>query len=189
MLTQSFEPPGDKEHDDSGDQDSFGAMPDCPAGVVDAFFTQQQTCEADANEICKDQESNAKRGGPILSRDDCIGRRNRFPVDFAVTGLRYVAADGRGVSSQLASRLRFDMAADGQRVSVNQAGNINTAADRQNIAGNVAANVNVAAETLHYVGGAIGTDVDVVEELRSIFRISLWTLRREWKSAEEQERN
>jgi len=33
--------------------------------------------------------------------------------------------------------------------------------------------VNVAAETLNYVRGAIGTDVDVVEELCSIFGISL----------------
>jgi hypothetical protein len=81
------------------------------------------------------------------------------------------------------------MAADGQRVSVNQARNINTAAYGENVAGDVPANVNVAAETLHHVRGAIGTDVDVVEELRSIFRISLWPLRCERKSAEEQERN
>ena len=188
MFAQIFESPGDKERDDPGDQDHVGAIPDRPAGVVDAFFAQQQTCEADANEICDDQKSNAQRGGPILSRDDCVGCRNRFPVDFAA-GLRYVAADGRGVSAQLASRFRFDMAANSHRISVNQAGNINAAADGQNIAGDMPANVNVATETLHQVRGAIGTDVDVVEELRSIFGISLWPLRCEWKSAEEQERN
>ena len=123
---------------------------------------------------------------PILSRDNRIGRRNRLPVDFAVTGSRYVAAYGRGVSSQLASRLRFDMAADGQRVSVNQAGNINTATDRQNVASDMSANVNVAAETLHYVRGTVRGNRNVVEKLRSIFGISLWSLRCEWKSAEEQ---
>src|SRR4029077_17837407 len=132
--------------------------------------------EADANEICEDQKSNAKRGGPILSRDDCVGRRNRFAVDFAVPGLRSVAAAGRGVSSQLASRLRFDMATDGQRVSINQAGNINTAADRQNVAGDMSANVNVAAKTLHYVRGTVRGNRNVVEKLRSIFGISLWSL-------------
>ncbi len=120
-----------------------------------------------------------------MSRDDCVGRRNGFAVDFAAARLRYVAADGCGMSAQLAARLRFDMAADGQRVSVNQAGDINTAADGQNVAGDVPANVNVAAETLNYVRCAIGTDVDIVEELRSIFGISLWPLRCEWKSAEE----
>ena len=81
------------------------------------------------------------------------------------------------------------MAADGQRVSVNQAGNIYTAADGENVAGHMPANVNVATETLHQVRGAVGADVDVVEELRSIFGISLWPLRCEWKSAEEQKRN
>jgi hypothetical protein len=65
------------------------------------------------------------------------------------------------------------MAAHGYGVSVNQAGNINTAANGQDVAGDMPANVNVAAETLNYVRGAIGTDVDVVEELRSIFGISL----------------
>src|SRR5579862_4675031 len=170
MLAQSFKSPGDKQRDDPGDQDHVGAIPDCPAGVVDAFFAQQQTSQADTNEICDDQKSNANRGGPILSRDDRVGRRNRFPVDFAVTGLRHVAADG-------------------QRVSVNQARNINTAAYGENVAGDVPANVNVAAETLNYVRGAIGTNIDVVEELRAIFRISLWPLRCERKSAEEQERN
>jgi hypothetical protein len=81
------------------------------------------------------------------------------------------------------------MAADGQRVSVNQTGNIDAAADRQNVASDMPVNVNVAAKTLHNVRGAIGTDVDIVEELRSIFGISRWSLRCEWKSAEEKKRN
>src|SRR4029077_18320478 len=103
MLSQSFEPPGDKERDDPCDQDHVGAIPDCPTSVVDAFFAQQQTSKADANEIGDDQKSNAKCGGPILSRDNRVGRRNRFPVDFSTTGLRYVTADSRRVPAQFAA--------------------------------------------------------------------------------------
>src|ERR1700720_732025 len=98
-------------------------------------------------------------------------------MDFAPAGLRDVAADSRRVPAQLAARSHFDVAADGQGVSVNQPRNVNAAAAGKDVAGNVSANINVAAETLHHVRGAVGSDDDVVKHLRYVLgvlrRISL----------------